>query len=653
MNIIKSIAWLFKSAGTEWNFYPLTNTSYGVNDLTRSDYIKLYTGWQYVAISTIANTIADLDRTLTRSKNDDKVIQHKHFDLITYDLLSRIVSSLQLTWTCYLYKNKIGKTIDSLDFLRTDMVSIVENEDGSLKWYKYNAKNRSITFAKEDVIDISLYSPIQSYPYSVKWVSPMQAVAIQAEMDLTASRWNWNFFKNGASAWDIFTTDKTINEDSKIRFLSRWKSEFQGVNNSHKVALLDNGIQYQKTAIAQKELDFVESRRFTRDEILAIFKVPQAIVGITENSNRASAMVAENTYYKICIKPLATMIQEALNREVFQGIGYFQFMNIIPSDTEALLADLNSWAITINEYRQERWYVQIKDGDYLKNQNIFSTEAPEQVEPIEQEKTVIWEMIQKTFKKYIKWTKENREEREIYGQKKWEAKIQRTDKYEIKYIEKVKELFAEQKNEIVQQILAQKKYKKVTKPSMDNLLTTAKRVLSLSWVYREVFQAEWTQALNDVWLNTIFQVWSPKANKWIRDNIILVAKEVNATTKKKVFDTIERMNDAGKWAEEIAKEIEWQFMEFSKSRASAIARTEITRASSEAEIQAYEQSWVVEWKEWYTALDERTCDECMEMHGKIIGLRETYKDKEETGYIDIVWPSLHPLCRCTLLPVIK
>ena len=86
----------------------------------------------------------------------------------------------------------------------------------------------------------------------------------------------------------------------------------------------------------------MESRRFTRDEILAIFKVPQAIIGITENSNRASAMVAENTYYKICIKPLATMIQEVLNKEVFQGIGYFQFMNIIPSDTEALLADLNS-----------------------------------------------------------------------------------------------------------------------------------------------------------------------------------------------------------------------------------------------------------------------------------------------------------------------
>jgi len=36
------------------------------------------------------------------------------------------------------------------------------------------------------------------------------------------------------------------------------------------------------------------------------------------------------------------------------------------------------------------------------------------------------------------------------------------------------------------------------------------------------------------------------------------------------------------------------FQEFSEKRAKAIARTEITRASTEAEIQAFEQSKVVE-----------------------------------------------------------
>jgi phage portal protein BeeE len=50
------------------------------------------------------------------------------------------------------------------------------------------------------------------------------------------------------------------------------------VNNSHKIAVLDNGLKYNEYKVSQKELDFVESRRFTRDEIFAIFKVPKSIV---------------------------------------------------------------------------------------------------------------------------------------------------------------------------------------------------------------------------------------------------------------------------------------------------------------------------------------------------------------------------------------
>jgi len=57
-----------------------------------------------------------------------------------------------------------------------------------------------------------------------------------------------------------------------------------------------------------------------------------------------------------------------------------------------------------------------------------------------------------------------------------------------------------------------------------------------------------------------------------------------------VFTLIEKLNEEGKGAEEIARAVDQSFQEFSRKRSRAIARTEITRASSEAEIQAYEQS---------------------------------------------------------------
>jgi len=55
----------------------------------------------------------------------------------------------------------------------------------------------------------------------------MQAVAVQMEMDTVANRWNWKFFSNGASVRDIFKTDQKLSDETKKRFVSRWRNEFQ------------------------------------------------------------------------------------------------------------------------------------------------------------------------------------------------------------------------------------------------------------------------------------------------------------------------------------------------------------------------------------------------------------------------------------------
>ena len=65
-------------------------------------------------------------------------------------------------------------------------------------------------------------------------------------------------------------------------------------------------------------MDFVESRRFTRDEILAIYKLPKIIIGIMEDANKASAVIAENTYARVCLRPLAKLIAQTLTKDLYK-----------------------------------------------------------------------------------------------------------------------------------------------------------------------------------------------------------------------------------------------------------------------------------------------------------------------------------------------
>jgi SPP1 gp7 family putative phage head morphogenesis protein len=80
-------------------------------------------------------------------------------------------------------------------------------------------------------------------------------------------------------------------------------------------------------------------------------------------------------------------------------------------------------------------------------------------------------------------------------------------------------------------------------------------------------------------------------------------------------------------------------------RAMLIARTEIIRAFHQATIQEY-RNWAIEGvyvqAEWMTAGDDRVCEQCASMQGKIFTLDE----------IEPMIPA-HPQCRCIALPYIE
>ena len=644
LNKLKTFLWIQKKS-----FYPLMNTNYRVETLWKTDYLNLYKGWIYLATTTISDSISELDFN-TFSWEKEK--EHIYKNLIDYDFLKKVSSYMLLNGNCFVYKEMIGNKVDSLAILRPDMVNIESNADGTLRWYRYD----SMFFHPDDIINFEMFNPLETRPSKIKWVSPVQAIAIQAEMDNTANRWNWNFFKNGWSVKDIIKSDKEVSKESKERYINKWKKEFQWVNNSHKIAFLDQGLNYESIWWNQKELDFVESRRFTRDEILSVYKIPKSIVWITDNVNLANAKVSENTYFKICIKPLAKQISQTLTKQLFNNEVNFDFINVVPKDTEQLERNLNNWTITINEYRQSIGYTDLKNWDVLKL-NEFQIMPSEWEIEVEPKKNQYHDIVKKAVRKYTKWTEEYKIAKQERKEKIWYQKIKRTDKYETKWEREIKKVFQIQKEDTLKKL--NKWVNKIRKPDWNKAKYMALWKATLRPLFTELALNEGNEALNIVnSVDMMFEVWNPEMNKYIRDNIERIANDVDETTKDIIFTTIEEWNDEGLGSDAITNNISKKFEDFSKNRAALISRTEITNASNEAAEEAYKQSWVVEKKEFLAELDDRTSDICRALDGKIFYLWETIFKKGETiagytnNYMDVQHPALHPYCRSTLIPVI-
>ena len=77
------------------------------------------------------------------------------------------------------------------------------------------------------------------------------------------------FFENGASPSGVLEHPSTIKNPDKLR--ESWNSLFQGSGNSHRVAVLEEGLSFKPISISPNEAQFLETRKFQIDEIARIF----------------------------------------------------------------------------------------------------------------------------------------------------------------------------------------------------------------------------------------------------------------------------------------------------------------------------------------------------------------------------------------------
>ena len=127
---------------------------------------------------------------------------------------------------------------------------------------------------------------------------------------------------------------------------------------------------------------------------------------------------------------------------------------------------------------------------------------------------------------------------------------------------------------------------------------------------------------------------------WLKTRIGWAAAEVGKATAKLLADKLAEGYAAGESIPQLTKRVKEVFIFSSKVRAKRIARTETIQAAAQGSIEGYKEVGVGR-VEFYTALDERVCEECMSLHG------QEFPVSESVGVITV-----HPNCRCAWLPVV-
>lgn len=123
--------------------------------------------------------------------------------MMDFEFLRDFVSFLEIHGRSYIWKVTLPgstKNILGLEVLNPLFVEEVRLQGGNfgIKEYKYKYDNKTWTISKENMIVVTYFHPVQSFPYNKsRGMSGLAASDFAIDADRSSDIYNANFFENG------------------------------------------------------------------------------------------------------------------------------------------------------------------------------------------------------------------------------------------------------------------------------------------------------------------------------------------------------------------------------------------------------------------------------------------------------------------------
>lgn len=184
-------------------------------------------------------------------------------------------------------------------------------------------------------------------PKDIFWgISPLKAVAQTLEVDLSGLDWWVNAVQSGCRKDGILSFKHDLTQEQYDNALDRIRQQILTANGSKFPIIMGHEAQYTPYDLSPAELDWMNSRKMTREEIAAAFKVPPPLIGILDHSTYNNLTTARRIFWVDAVIPFLERIKSTLNRcllpDFYKGSDLKKFrIDFDISKVEALADDFS------------------------------------------------------------------------------------------------------------------------------------------------------------------------------------------------------------------------------------------------------------------------------------------------------------------------
>ncbi|NLI70629.1 MAG: phage portal protein [Firmicutes bacterium] len=312
--------------GGRYSFlFGATSAGKAVNEYTAMQMTAVYS-----CVRILSETLAGLPLHVYRyndSGGKEKYLNHPLYKLIhdepnpemtSFAFRETLMSHLLLWGNAYaqIIRNARGEVI-ALYPLMPNKMTVDRDSKGRL-FYLYSRSSEDVpTLGSDSQIYLApsdvLHIPGLGFDGLIGY-SPIAMAKNAVGLAIATEEYGAKFFANGAAPGGVLEHPGTIKDPQKVK--ESWNAAYQGSQNSHRVAVLEEGMKYQPIGISPEQAQFLETRKFQINEIARIFRVPPHMLADLEKSSFSNIEQQSLEFVKYTLDPWVVRWEQSMCRSL-------------------------------------------------------------------------------------------------------------------------------------------------------------------------------------------------------------------------------------------------------------------------------------------------------------------------------------------------
>ena len=153
-----------------------------------------------------------------------------------------------------------------------------------------------------------------------------------------------------------------IKNPDKLR--ESWQKIYGGTQNTGKVAVLEEGVDYQPISIPPDDAQFIETKKFQINEVARLFRIPPHLIGDLEKSSFNNIEQQSLEFVKYTLTPWIVRWEQALNKTL-----------LLPSERKEYFIKFNVEGLLRGDYQSRmQGYATARQNGWMSANDIRELE---------------------------------------------------------------------------------------------------------------------------------------------------------------------------------------------------------------------------------------------------------------------------------------